>query len=78
MRTCGLCLHSDCPTSPTAALSHVRGSRGKGLQLLSLFSSQASPWKGASCQLMVLFPAGAMLGGDLSSANGACPSPVGE
>lgn len=24
------------------------------------------------------FPAGAMLGGDLTSANGACPSPVGE
>lgn len=25
-----------------------------------------------------LFPPGAMLGGDLNSANGACPSPVGE
>lgn len=27
---------------------------------------------------MVFLPPGAMLGGDLSSANGACPSPVGE
>lgn len=65
------------PPSPTCP-PHFHGSSGEGLRLYPR-SPQGPLRRGVlSAHRGCVCPPGAMLGGDLSSANGACPSPVGE